>query len=206
MPRIEPFEEHSLAYDRWFEDHKELYEAELKAIGEIIPKELAMSVEIGVGSARFAAPLGVRFGLDPSRMMLKKAMEQGISVCLGVAEELPFSDQSFDLVLMVTTICFVDSIDAAFAEAYRIIKPDGCIVVGFVDKDSPLGRQYQARKNESKFYRHATFYSTEEVLLHLKRADFTIDAIRQTLLPGQSTSIVLDGYGSGSFIAIRALK
>ena len=207
MARIKPFEEHSAAYDQWFDRHPHLYRAELKAIdGLILQDERGMSVEVGVGSGKFAAPLGIRFGVDPSLKMLERAKGHGIEVCLGVAEALPLHGHSFHLVLMVTTICFVDSIDLAFSEAKRVLMPGGSIIVGFVDRKSPLGRLYEARKEESRFYSLATFYSTEEVLHHLTSSGFEIDCIRQTILEGASFDTVMDGYGKGSFVAIRAKR
>jgi hypothetical protein len=37
MHRIEPFEKHSDTYDEWFEKNRDLYEAELKLIRQLIP-------------------------------------------------------------------------------------------------------------------------------------------------------------------------
>ncbi len=54
-------------------------------------------------------------------------------------EQHPIPDISFDYMLLVTTICFVDDIVQAFAQAYRVLKPGGCTIVGFVDRESELG-------------------------------------------------------------------
>jgi len=65
---------------------------------------------------------------------------------------------------MVTTICFVDHLAKSFQESYRILKNDGFIVIGFVYKESKLGKQYQLKNEESKFYRNATpctFFKTQ---------------------------------------------
>ncbi len=207
MARIKPFEDHSAAYDQWFDRHPDLYHAELKAIQGLFPQgEHRIDVEVGVGSGKFAAPLGIRFGVDPSLKMLERAKRQGIEVCMGVAEALPLHSQSFRLVLMVTTICFVDDIDLSFREAKRVLIQGGSLIVGFVDKKSPLGRIYEAQKGESRFYSLATFYSTEEVLHHLTSTGFQIDRIRQTIIDGMSPDVVLDGYGKGSFIVIKARR
>ena len=77
-------------------------------------------VEIGVGSGRFAAPLNIKIGVDPSKEMGKIAKKRGINIITGVAESLPLYDSQFDFVMMVTTICFLDDIEKAFNEAYRI--------------------------------------------------------------------------------------
>ena len=205
MPRIEAFENYSNEYDEWFIKNKDKYQLELECIKPFIPKD-AHGVEVGVGSGKFAYPLGIKVGVEPSRTMAKKARELGITVYDAVAEELPFPDQSFDFVLMVTTICFVDDILKAFREANRVLRPDGFIVIGFVDKESNLGRQYLKRKDKSKFYREAIFYSTKSVLEYLKKAGFGNFETRQTLLPEEKGLAIIDGYGKGGFVAIKATK
>lgn len=49
-----------------------------------------------MGSGRFAAPLGIRLGLDPSKKMGKFAKKRGKKVIKGVGESLPFHDSHFD--------------------------------------------------------------------------------------------------------------
>ena len=127
-------------------------------------------------------------------------------MCLGVAEQLPFFGRTFDLVLMVTTICFVDDIRATFLEALRVLRRGGLILIGFVDKESHLGKLYQARRQESKFYSSATFYSTEEVLSLLTQTGFRIERVRQTIMEEGGLDTILEGYGKGAFVAIEAKK
>ena len=206
MPKIEPFEKHSDAYDEWFKKNIDLYEAELEAIRQLIPPPGAKGVEVGVGSGKFAAPLGIKIGVEPSEKMAIKARMQGINVYPGVAEELPFSDGRFDFVLMVTTICFVDDIIKSFREAFRVLNPRGCIIVGFVDKESELGRQYADKRAKSKFYKDATFFSTQEVLRDLHEAGFEIEKIRQTLIAGELPETILDDFGKGAFVVIKGVK
>src|SRR3712207_956738 len=63
-------------------------------------------LDLGCGPGRAAAALADRYGavvtgLDPSPEMLAAAREVAPSVTLveGVAEDLPFADRSFDVVL-----------------------------------------------------------------------------------------------------------
>jgi SAM-dependent methyltransferase len=206
MPRIEPFEQYSDAYDQWFEENADKYEAELEAIRRLLPPPWAQGLEVGVGSGKFAAPLGIGLGVEPSREMALRAGRNGVSVISGVAENLPFPDEVFDFLLMVTTICFVDDIDKSFQEAYRVLKVGGSIIVGFVDRESGLGRRYEANRGESRFYRDATFFSATEVLERLKSTGFEVEQIVQTLMPDKSPRDVMDGYGKGAFIAIKSVK
>ncbi len=205
MPKIAAFETYSDAYDDWFEKNHLAYEAELKAVRQLLPAGDVRGMEIGIGSGKFAVPLGVKVGVEPSEQMALKAQKLGLEVHSGVAEELPFPADQFDFVLMVTTICFVDDVVQSFQEARRVLVPGGCILVGFVDMESELGQKYLQNRHKSKFYKEATFFSTREVLDHLKTAGFGVTEIKQTLLPADTEKTVLDGFGEGAFVVIKAI-
>lgn len=206
MPKTDPFEKYSDAYDEWFEKNRDVYHAELEVIRQLIPSSGTNGVEVGVGSGKFAAPLGIKIGVEPSKKMARKARKLGINVYSGIAEELPFPDGRFDFVLMVTTICFVDDVVQSFREAFRVLRPSGSIVLGFIDKESPLGRRYAENRHKSKFYHEATFFSVQEILQHLKEAGFQPSQIKQTLIPDVSPKIILDDFGKGAFVGIRGKK
>ena len=166
MPKTDSFDDNVDRYESWFERNRLVYESELEAIRDLL-QPCGRGLEIGVGTGRFAAPLGLRFGVDPSLNMGKVAIRRGIEVILGIGEKLPFKESSFDVVLMVTTICFLDDVPAVLKEAYRVLKINGHILIGFLDRESPLGKIYEAKKEESDFYRFASFFSADEVGLHL---------------------------------------
>jgi len=209
MPKIEPFEKYYNKYEDWFIKNKFAYQSELLAIRGLLP-EKGRGVEIGVGSGRFAEPLGIKYGIDPSRKMLEIARKRGIKVSLGVAENLPYSDESFDYALMVTTICFLDDIVKSLKEVYRILRNKGIVIIGFVDKNSKVGKEYQKIKSKSDFYRVATFFSVEEVVGYLKKAGFSNFIFRQTIFEKldeiKTIQPVKNGYGEGSFVVVSAQK
>ena len=149
-------------YDDWFEKHKNAYSSELKALKKVTSE--GFGLEVGVGSGRFAQPLGVKIGIDPSRNMLKLAKERGIQVIQGVGEELPFRDGTFDFVLVIVTLCFVENPVSVMTEAGRVLKRSGRLIVGEINKDSTLGQLYDARRKKSEFYRLAIFYSSNEII------------------------------------------
>ena len=204
MAKTEPFDAYSDAYDDWFERHGSEYALELEAVRELLPS--GQGLEIGVGTGKFARPLGIQHGLDPSEAMIKKAREVGIEVVEGIAEQLPYTNDSFDFALMLTTICFVDDLKKSFEEACRVLKPGGSLVTGFIDKESTLGQQYLVKRDKSRFYSVAEFYSAREVLELLRETGFAKLQIRQTLLANQVEQNIIDGYGQGSFVAIQAIK
>lgn len=207
MPRTEPFEAHADRYEAWFESHEGAYRSEVAALSWLRPAGEVEGVEIGVGTGRFAAPLGIEVGVDPARAMLARARERGVAPVRGVAEALPLRDGAFDVALLVTAICFVDSIPEALAEARRVLRPGGHLLIGYVDRDSPLGRVYQEKREENPFYRDATFVTADELLDDMEAAGFSSFAFAQTIF-GPLSAIeepdVREGYGEGSFVAVRA--
>lgn len=209
MAKTKPFDLHRDRYENWFDKHRYIYLSELRAVRELIPIG-SEGLEIGVGTGRFAAELGIRYGVDPSEKMLDIAREKGIAVVTGIAECLPFEDENFDFALMVTTICFVDDPLQAFQEAYRILKPGGSLIVGFVDKNSALGKEYLIKQKESVFYQDAVFFSVDELIGLYENAGFKNLEFRQTIFGtiGESECIeeVRSGYGSGSFVVISGKK
>jgi SAM-dependent methyltransferase len=206
MPKIEPFDRHVDQYERWFEENRFTYESELEAVRVLLPED-GKSIEIGVGTGRFAVPLGIKFGVEPSQAMRAVAQKHGLTVAAGVAEALPFGSTLFDLALMVTTLCFLDDIPAALREAYRVLKPGASLVIASIDRNSPLGREYERLKTEDVFYKEATFYSIGEVIAYLEAAGFKDFAFTQTIFQGlQGIQPVKEGYGEGSFIVMRAMK
>jgi len=207
VPKTAPFEANRERYERWFEAHPAAYLSELLALRSFVPFQ-GRGLEIGVGSGRFAAPLGVQVGLDPSPAMLARAAARGIVTVGGAAEALPFVDDSFDHALIVTTICFVDRPAAMIAEARRVLRPGGRLVIGFIDRESGLGRSYLGAQAESVFYREATFFSAGEVDELLHAGGFTAGRWAQTLFGpvAEITEIepVRVGSGMGAFVAVAA--
>ncbi|MHA1725825.1 MAG: class I SAM-dependent methyltransferase [Promethearchaeota archaeon] len=209
MPRIEPFEKYPFKYEQWFNDNKWAYKSELLAIKKQLP-ESENGIEIGVGSGRFSAPLGIKIGVEPSSKMRMLSKKKMIALIDSIAECLPFRSSIFNFVLMVTTICFVDDIEITFKEVFRILKQGGTFIIGFIDRNSEIGKLYEQHKKSSVFYSMADFYSVNEVVSYLKKAKFKHFSFSQTIFHPLSSikniEKVKNGYGNGSFVVIKALK
>ncbi len=207
MPGTEPFDNHLKEYEKWFVDNHFVFQSELNAIKKAIPSE-KKGIEIGIGSGIFAKPLGIKTGIEPSKVMREKAKTRKVNAVDAVAENLPYPDSSIDFALMVTTVCFLDDIYKSFYEVNRILSTNGYFVIGFVDKNSPLGKTYSEHKEESIFYKNATFYSTTELLGILKNTGFEIKNIYQTVFGNldeiNKVQEVKTDYGEGSFVVLKA--
>ena len=209
MPKISSFEKYAAQYEKWFGENRWVYEAELRAVKAMLP-DGGRGVEIGVGTGRFAEPLGIKLGVEPSRRMSEIAQKRGIRVLDGVAEDLPLGDAGYDYVLMVTTVCFVDDIGKALLEAHRVLSHGGVLIIGFVDRNSMVGQTYLSRQNENVFYRDATFFSVGELVDAMIKAGFIDLAFSQTIFKSLSKTTrdepVKSGHGEGSFVVIRGRK
>ncbi|MBE2188726.1 MAG: class I SAM-dependent methyltransferase [Candidatus Kapabacteria bacterium] len=204
---IAAFDQNTLEYDQWFEKHSAVYQSEILAIQQAIPQN-KKGIEIGVGTGRFAKPLNIKFGVEPSENMAKVAEQRGIKVYRAYAENLPIDNSTFDFVLMVTTVCFLSDIPKTFSEVHRILKPNGEIILAIIDKNSELGRKYEKEKSSNKFYSDAHFHSTEELTALLQQSRFQNFQYWQTLTGLKENEIEKPekGYGQGSFVVIKANK
>ncbi len=198
----EIFEKNWEKYEDWFEEHREIYSSELEALRRAI--SAGSGLEIGVGSGRFAFPLGVKTGIDPSINMLRLAKKRGIEVIQGVGESLPFKECAFEYILIVVTLCFVENPEKVLVEAVRVLKRGGSLIVGEINKDSELGRLYEAKRQKSKFYSAATFYSGSELVEMLENAGIKYTESYQTLLPG--TLEPEKGLDKGGFVVLVGVK
>lgn len=209
MEKVEPFEKHYRKYEKWFERNKWVYLSEIECLKKLVPKS-GIGIEVGVGSGRFAIPFGIKIGVEPSERMARISVNKGIFVVKGTGEDLPFFDNSFDYILMVTTVCFLNNISKSFKESYRVLKRKGKLIVGLVDRDSFLGKIYEKEKKKNVFYRVATFYSCEEIIKEMEKAGFknikTYQTIFKPLYSIKKIEIVKKGYGEGSFVGIRGEK
>jgi ubiquinone/menaquinone biosynthesis C-methylase UbiE len=202
-----PFDIFTEEYENWFKENELVFQSELLALKQVIPvgKE---GIEIGIGSGIFAEKLDIKFGIDPSEKMLNYAAQRNLTVKKGFAENLPYPDNSFDFAAFITSLCFIDNPGKAIKEAHRIIKDKGDIIIAFIDKESSLGKSLVLEKEDSKFYRHAKFYSVSELTSMIVNNHFEITEIYQTLteINLKIPENPMKGHGKGSFVVIKGRK
>lgn len=131
------------AYRRW-------QESELGRITDRIEEELILDLigppsgkrllDVGCGDGVFSVGLtqsgaGV-MGIDDEPRMLvtarRRANEASIQANFieGDAQALPFVDGAFDIVAVVTVLCFVSDPERAFRKIARVLRPGGRLVIG----------------------------------------------------------------------------
>ncbi len=202
-------------YDAWYGTARgrALLATETEALRPLIEAFPGPRIEVGVGTGRFAEALGARFGLDPSCDALQLARRRGISVAAGVGEAVPFVGGHFGAVLMAFTLCFLVDPAAALLEARRLLADDGGLVVGFIPAGTPWADLYALRGRQGHpIYRHASFYTVDEVEQLLTRSGLRVTARRSTLrqrpgLERYAVEVPSDDIADGAgFAAISAVR
>jgi ubiquinone/menaquinone biosynthesis C-methylase UbiE len=210
---IQPFEKCWSDYDEWYEKHRELYLSELKAV-EIASRGIPRPwLEVGVGTGRFAVPLGIDTGVDPSDAMLAIVARRGLRTVKARGENLPFPSGSFGGVFIIITLCFLDNPVQALHEASRVLTPTGRLVLGFVPADSTWGYYYrELAKRGHKFYKYANLYTFNQVEELLETTEFESELYVSTLVRNKTgTPEILEEpiiglHDDAGFIVILAHK
>jgi len=128
-------------YDEIAQGYEELHkEEQLKKIG-IIKKELKVKpsdklLDVGCGTGLTTEPWDCRrYGVDPSKKLLERARDKkNIEYKLAPAENIPYEDSFFDVVISITAIQNFDDISKGLKEIKRVGK--GRFVLSFLKKSS----------------------------------------------------------------------
>ena len=80
-------------------------------------------------------------GIDPSNEMLmvanKNIKDNNFKTMNGVAEKIPLKDNSVDIAVSRFSLNYWEKPEIGFAEIFRVLKPDGKIVLEVINKEFP---------------------------------------------------------------------
>lgn len=208
-----PFDHPELAsgYEAWYEtEGRAADRAERKVLRWLLSglPQAQTLLEVGSGTGHFARWLvseGYRVvGVDRSAPMLAEAHRRGgVLLTRADAASLPFSNDTFDVSLLITTLEFLPYPECALQEAARVARHG--IVLGVLNRWHPLA--WQRKRSGLPLWKAAHFYSPPE-LEQVVRRSLSGSAIqmtwRTTLLPGVSPSF-FSRLPIGAFIGMRVV-
>jgi arsenite methyltransferase len=122
-------------------------------LGRLNPGERVLDLGSGAGTdslvaAQMVGEQGHVTGIDMTRAMLAKARtaaaEMGftnVEFVEAEAEQLPFPDESFDVVISNGVIDLIPDKDAVFSELHRVLAPGGRIQIADVTIQNPVSAE-----------------------------------------------------------------
>jgi SAM-dependent methyltransferase len=176
--------------------HEEVFDRVLDAIGTVDGQRC---LEVGCGGGRLLervlAAGGRAAGVDHSPDMLelsrkrnRGAVETGaLELKLADAEQLPWPDATFSVLLSANTFFFIERPERALAEFYRVLAPGGRIVVATVPcpLPSPSLRNWWVYVWGSQMH----VYDDEQMRAMVEHAGFNGVAVTHTGDEGQPLQV-----------------
>lgn len=147
-------------------------------VGEILGDIAGNKVlDVGAGTGRLSVGLanaGAEVtALDVSEEMLKVLQKKNlrIKIVVGEAENLPFSDNYFDVVTAVFLIVHLKDPGRFFDEVYRVLKPGGKFLVTNINQKEPP----EVATKEGVIKIESFYHRPEDVVEQLNNLAFVIE-------------------------------
>ncbi len=177
-------------YECWYEtkEGKLFDNLEKQLILRLIrPKNGESLLDIGCGTGHFLRWFknsGLRIsGVDNSADMLniaKKDLNEGTELKLTNAEKLPYPENKFDIVTMITTLEFLDKPEVSLKEAIRVAKKR--VFLGFLNKYSLLSLKRRIKGFfKDSIYNEAKFYSIRKLIRLTRSIDKELEIIWESV-------------------------
>ncbi|HYJ92704.1 MAG TPA: methyltransferase domain-containing protein, partial [Pyrinomonadaceae bacterium] len=157
----------------WFVGRRAILETFLKAIIEKIrnPNSAIRILDVGCGTGanlEMLSHFGEAEGVDVSDDALEFCRGKGLKAQKGLAEKLPFEDESFDITTALDVVEHLDDDVAGLREMFRVTRKGGYSLV-FVPAFMWLWGVQDDVSN------HRIRYTKNQIVERLKKAGFTIE-------------------------------
>ncbi len=158
------------SYDRWYETPRGRWTGEREVallLAELQPRPGESILDVGSGTGYFTRALatathGLVSGSDinPEWVAYARSLKSAnVSYEVADARSLPHADGSFDLVVSITALCFVDEERAAVGEMLRVARRR--VAIGLLNRRSLLWL-WKGRSGGRGSYRGARWHTTSE--------------------------------------------
>jgi SAM-dependent methyltransferase len=106
-------------------------------------------------------------GVDEDGDMLEYASSsrgKGATLIKAALQDLPFEPSTFDKVISVCTLEFIDGPLNALKEMARVLKKDGILLIGFLNRNSPWAlSRMEKRKDTDSIWHSVRFYCLSDI-------------------------------------------
>lgn len=171
------FDKEAKEYDNW-------YKSKLGEFVDKVETDSAFSLykptpgmkilDVGCGTGNFSiklAEMGCKvIGIDKSGEMLsqakEKAKKKGLDIEFHIMDiyDINFPDESFDGVFSMAAFEFIKESKKAYNEMHRVLKKDGPLLIGTINRDSKWGELYLSKEfQENSVFKHADFKSMDDL-------------------------------------------
>jgi len=155
----------------WFVGRRAILESFLQGIIEKMKAENPHILDVGCGTGanlEMLANFGAAEGVDVSDDALEFCKAKGLKAHKGLAEELPFADESFDVVTALDVVEHLDDDIAGLKEMHRVLKTNGRTLI-FVPAFMWLWGVQDDISN------HRIRYTKKQIVERLEKAGFEIE-------------------------------
>lgn len=157
----------------WFVGRRAILESFLQRIADDLKTkhETLRILDVGCGTGanlEMLADFGNSEGVDVSDDALEFCRKKGLKVHKGLAESLPFEDESFEIVTALDVVEHLDDDVAGLKEMHRILKTGGKTLI-FVPAFMWLWGVQDDISN------HRIRYTKKQIVERLEKAGFTIE-------------------------------
>jgi ubiquinone/menaquinone biosynthesis C-methylase UbiE len=174
---VATFDKEADVYDQWYQTQMGAFvdRVETSLALEMIRVQPGMHVlDAGCGTGNFSIKLkelGARVtGVDISREMLRIATEKSTQKQMSIdffemdLGSLDFRDETFDAVISMAALEFIEEHETVMEEMYRVLKPGGQLLIGTINRDSAWGELYMSDAyQKNTIFRHATLKSLADL-------------------------------------------
>ena len=197
-PVLEEYARLASGYDRRWSFYVRATSRETLARLPIRPTDSLLDVGCGTGSLLYqlsnSHPQAHLTGIDPCPEMLAIArgrLASTIELKQGWAEEIPYSDDTFDLVVSCNVFHYIRQPVAALREMLRVLRPAGKLVITDWCDDYLACRifDWYLRRSNAAHFRTYRIRECRDLLDDAGATEITIEHYRITWLWGLMTAI-----------------
>jgi len=135
----------------------------LLLFGNLMGKKI---LDVGAGTGRLSSKLAEQgaevTALDVSEEMLNKIKNKKVKKVIGDAEDLPFDEGIFDIVITTFLIVHLRDLKRFFDEVYRVLKPGGLFLLTNINQ-----RKAPAVKTKEGLVEIESYYHRPELVVEV---------------------------------------